>query len=111
MVRMLRPAISVADLRIARPREKRVDPELNTQAYKRWAEEVKRRAGYRCEHVDAGRRCPRSKARGDRMIADHIHERKDGGALLDPKNGQCLCVSHNTAQGIAARAARMKETF
>lgn len=45
------------------------------------------------------------------MIADHIHERKDGGALLDPKNGQCLCVSHNTAKGIAARAARMKETF
>ncbi|MBN9235110.1 hypothetical protein QV13_24135 [Mesorhizobium hungaricum] len=111
MVRMLRPAIPVADLRIARPREKRVDPELNTQAYKRWADEVKRRAGYRCEYVNGGHRCPRSSADGDRMIADHIRERKDGGGLLDPKNGQCLCVSHNTAKGIAARAARMKEQF
>jgi len=111
MVRMLRPAIPVADLRIARPREKRVDPELSTQAYKRWAEEVKRRAGYRCQWVDGSRRCPRSQANGYRMIADHITERKDGGAVLDPKNGQCLCVSHNTAKGIAARAARMKERF
>ncbi len=41
------------------------------------------------------------------MIADHVIERGDGGALLDPDNGQCLCTSHNTLKGNRARAARV----
>lgn len=109
MVRQLQPTIRSIDLRLARPNEKRVDAELSTAEYRVWREEVKRRAGYRCEWVENGRRCERSRARGDRMIADHIVERKDGGALLDPANGQCLCTQHNTLKGIRARTARMAE--
>jgi 5-methylcytosine-specific restriction protein A len=106
---MLKPAIAVADLRIARPREKRVDPELSTQAHKQWAADVKARAGYRCEEVENGRRCEvRAPAR---LFADHIVERKDGGALLDPKNGRCLCGRHHTIKTTAARTARMAEKF
>lgn len=108
---MLRPAIPVADLRIARPREKRVDPELSTQAYKRWAEQVKRRAGYRCEWIEAGQRCAKSQGNGDRMIADHIRERKDGGALLDLKNGQCLCFSHHGVKTAIERNKRMAQKW
>lgn len=40
------------------------------------------------------------------MVGDHIIERADGGALLDPDNGQCLCVAHNTLKGNRARVAR-----
>jgi 5-methylcytosine-specific restriction protein A len=40
------------------------------------------------------------------MVADHIRERADGGALYDPRNGQCLCVQHNTLKGAQARASR-----
>jgi 5-methylcytosine-specific restriction protein A len=40
------------------------------------------------------------------MMADHIIERADGGALLDTGNGQCLCTRHNTLKGNLARAAR-----
>lgn len=109
MVRQLQPTIRSVDLRVASPSEKVRDKELGSQAYFRWRDEVKRRAGYRCEWVENGRRCERSRAHGDRMIADHIVERKDGGALLDPKNGQCLCTQHNTLKGIRARTARMAE--
>jgi 5-methylcytosine-specific restriction protein A len=50
--------------------------------------------------------CRATHAGGYRMIADHIVERKDGGAALDPNNGQCLCVAHNTLKGNQARRAR-----
>ncbi|CAM5657806.1 hypothetical protein MAUB1S_11448 [Mycolicibacterium aubagnense] len=45
------------------------------------------------------------------MIADHIRERKDGGALYDIANGQCLCIQHNTLKGLQARQRRMEERF
>ena len=37
------------------------------------------------------------------MIADHIIERADAGALYDPTNGRCLCVAHNTLKGVGLR--------
>jgi hypothetical protein len=40
------------------------------------------------------------------MIADHVVERGDGGALLDVDNGQCLCTQHNTLKGNRSRVAR-----
>ncbi|WP_407026450.1 HNH endonuclease [Agrobacterium rosae] len=54
-----------------------------------------------------GNRCQRCRASG-RIIGDHIHERKDGGADLDPSNIELLCrPCHNTktAKARAARAA------
>lgn len=44
---------------------------------------------------------------GGRLIADHIIERKDGGADLDPRNVELLCAAvchpHKTAQARARR--------
>lgn len=42
------------------------------------------------------------------MFADHIVERKDGGAEFDPANGQCLCGSCHSRKTAAERAKRMK---
>jgi 5-methylcytosine-specific restriction endonuclease McrA len=39
----------------------------------------------------------------DRIIADHIIERRDGGADLDPANIQLLCQSHHAAKTANAR--------
>jgi len=106
-LRTLGSKIRTFDLRVAKPAPKRSDDELQTTAHRTWRDLVLSRAAYRCEHVDeAGRRCERSRANGDRMYADHIVERADGGALTDLANGRCLCNSHNTGKGIAARAAR-----
>lgn len=111
MVRAVRPLVRAIDTRCARPAPKRADAELLTPEHRVWRKVVLDRAGWRCEWVDGGRRCERSRANGDRMIADHVRERKDGGDPLDPANGQCLCVQHNTLKGARARAARMERRF
>lgn len=111
MIHFLKPSISgisTLDPRIGSQTMKRADKELGSQAYKRWAAAVKERAGWRCEEIIDGRRCERSRARGDRMIADHVVERKDGGALLDPANGKCVCFSHHTTKTNMARAVRQR---
>ena len=85
---------------------KRADPVLQTPEHRAWRDIVLKRAGYRCEWVENGERCQKA-APKYRLIADHKIERKDGGALLDPDNGQALCVQHNTLKGVRARQARM----
>lgn len=103
------PRLKTFDTRTVKPPPKTADAELLTPEHKAWRIAVCRRAGWRCEWVDGGVRCARSAAHGDRMIADHVIEREDGGALYDLANGQCLCTAHNTRKGLQARAARSKE--
>jgi hypothetical protein len=43
----------------------------------------------------------------DRLYADHIVEIQDGGAILDPANGQMLCAKHHKIKTDAARAKRL----
>jgi hypothetical protein len=43
-----------------------------------------------------------------RLIADHIVERKDGGADLDPRNIELLCGKHHAAKTAQARARRAR---
>src|SRR5690242_17323563 len=105
MVRTLRPSIGRMDVRSAQPAPKATDPDLLTREHRAWRWAVLQRAGHRCEAIDDGKRCEvRAPAR---LFADHIVERKDGGAPLDPRNGQCLCGSHHTLKTAAARSARM----
>jgi 5-methylcytosine-specific restriction enzyme A len=47
-------------------------------------------------------RCGSSK----RVIADHIIERKDGGADLDPSNIELLCFDHHAIKTVEARRRR-----
>lgn len=103
----LKPRLAMAQLLTAPPAPKRADPELLTPQHRAWRIAVLDRAGWRCEWVENGTRCPRSRDNGDTMIADHIIERADGGALYSISNGRCLCVPHNTRKGLDARAARM----
>jgi 5-methylcytosine-specific restriction protein A len=105
-LRTSRPRLATHDTRTSRPRPKQADAELLTPEHRAWRLAVCRRAGWRCEWIDEGKRCEASAERGDRMMADHIIERADGGALLDTGNGQCLCTRHNTLKGNLARAAR-----
>jgi 5-methylcytosine-specific restriction protein A len=47
----------------------------------------------------------RAKA-GERLILDHVHERRDGGADLDPRNTEWLTMSEHQAKTATARAKR-----
>lgn len=104
-LRMAQPRVRAVDTSIARQPPKVKDHDLTTPEYRAWRKAVMERAGYRCQWVEHGQRC--TKAAPDRLIADHIIERKDGGALYDPANGQALCDSHHVIKGNRARAERM----
>jgi len=44
------------------------------------------------------------------MFADHIIEIKDGGARLDPANGQSLCGKHHTIKTAEQKASRSRRS-
>src|SRR4051812_19775008 len=102
MAKQIGPSVRQVDMRTARPIAKTADAELLTPEHRAWRNQVLQRAGQRCEAIDDGRRCPVSSP--SRLFADHIVERKDGGAALDVANGQCLCGKHHTLKTAAARA-------
>ena len=62
-----------------------------------WARAVKARAHNQCQHCGTS---------NGRMYADHIKEVNDGGALLDPMNGQLLCSSCHQSKTLVERAKR-----
>ena len=100
-MRMLKPALRTMDTRTCKPTPKTVDAELGTRDWKSMRERVIREAGGKCEHPGCGRAEPR-------MYADHIVERRDGGAVFDRANLQCLCAKHHTLKTNAERAKRMR---
>ncbi|MCE4223415.1 HNH endonuclease [Methylobacterium sp. C25] len=105
-ISILASRLSTLDTRTARPAPKVADTQLQTAEHKAWALEVKRRAGWRCQWHGCGVRGGNG---GVRLYADHIVERKDGGAALDPANGQALCPKHHQVKTARARAERMTE--
>lgn len=91
------------DTRRVKPGPKVVEPYYQTPEHRAWRDEVIRRAGGRCQVPGCGRS-------ERRMFADHIVEVKDGGARLDPVNGQCLCGSCHTRKTHTVRTARQART-
>jgi 5-methylcytosine-specific restriction enzyme A len=78
----------------------------NSADHVRWRDVVLGRAGWQCQAIDGGVRCDK-RAPTHRLFADHVVELADGGAALDPANGQALCGSHHTAKTMLARQRRM----
>jgi 5-methylcytosine-specific restriction enzyme A len=102
----LRPSVRMFDGRAVQPEAKAADPFYLSADYRSWREAVVRRAGRRCEAIDNGWRCTKAEPH-HRMFADHRVELRDGGSLLDPANGQCLCGRHHTLKTVQARASRL----
>ncbi len=98
-LRTLKPLVAALPPRI-KPEAKVRDDHYGTPEHRAWAIAVKRRAGWRCEVVGCEVRHPA------RLYADHKIELKDGGAPLDPANGQCLCAAHHSRKTAQARAIR-----
>ena len=86
---LLKPRLATIDTRTARPPAKQADAVLQTSAWRQLVArtiEVRGRCCERCgkTHEDDGTPA--------KLIGDHIHERRDGGADLDPANVQLLCA-------------------
>jgi 5-methylcytosine-specific restriction protein A len=104
-IKALPPRVATVAARVQAP-AKGVDPFYESNAWREFAREIKRQRGYRCEAVECGRDCSHA-ARG--LIADHVVERRDGGADFDPLNVMLLCTAcHNskTARERRRRQAR-----
>lgn len=101
----LKPLLKAAEHRTCPPPAKQADAELQTAEHRAWRKAVLDRAGYRCE--DCGKQGGRGHA--ITLYADHILERRDGGAALDPKNGRCLCGSCHGKKTAAERARRIHD--
>lgn len=84
-----------------RPPAKIADPFYLSPEWKQLASDTKRQRGYRCDGCDGD-----FSKRKRQLIADHIIERKDGGAELDPLNIQCLCMACHNKKTAHARLAR-----
>ncbi|WP_158876953.1 HNH endonuclease [Antarcticirhabdus aurantiaca] len=97
----LRPSIPMLDTRIARVPPKETDLDRGPE-HKAWRLAVLNKAGWKCE--DCGKQGGRG---GVKLYADHIVERKDGGALYDPRNGRCRCASCHTKKTVRERARRL----
>ncbi len=80
---------------------KAVDPFYLTAEWKALARYIKQLRGYACEMCGKDFSKQRHK-----LIADHIIERKDGGADLDPGNLQCLCAGCHNRKTAQARRNR-----
>lgn len=68
----------------------------NSVEWRRLVAQIKRERGNHCARCGSD----------VRVIADHIIERKDGGADLDPANIELLCHKHHQAKTAKARAIR-----
>ena len=97
-LRMLSSRVARHDTRTALPPPKQPDPHYGSAAHRAWRDAVIARADHACQ------RCGRREVR---LFADHVVERRDGGAALDLTNGQALCGACHTTKTVAARAARM----
>lgn len=96
------PRVEAKDLRRVPPPPKQAAAAYGTPEHQAWRAEVMRRARGRCQTQGCGRS-------GVRLFADHIIELRDGGAALDPTNGQALCGACHTRKTAAARGARASD--
>lgn len=104
-IRTLAPLVPRSSGFTVRPEPKAVDPYYLTDEHRAWREQVIRNANDRCQWIENGVRCSKA-APKHRMFADHVRERRDGGAPFDPANGQCLCGRHHSLKTAKARAQR-----
>lgn len=93
----LKPTLRGMPARLSPP-PKQTESFYQCREWRALVAQVKHERGPYCE------RCGST----DRVIADHIVERKDGGADLDSKNIELLCQRHHAAKTAEARARRAK---
>ena len=83
--------------------EKRADAFYSTPAWRALVARLIKQRGRRCEDPEHDCSTPRF---GVRIFGDHIIEKRDGGAPLDPRNILLRCGSCHTRKTAAERAQR-----
>ena len=84
-----------------KPPVKLADPFYESMEWRRFARMVKGHRGWTCE--DCGKDCRQTPFT---LKADHITERKDGGADFDPLNVRLRCQACDNRKTARAKADR-----
>ena len=102
-LKMIRPAMGTIRGTL-KPPVKLADPFYQSSAWVAFASDIKRQRGWKCEDPDhKGDRG--FKRNPQKLHADHIVERKDGGADFDPLNIALRCIyCHNRKTGLARKS-------
>jgi len=94
----LPPLIGSLDMRVARTAPKVAESFYRSTEWRKLLASIIKARGRQCEacgSIDG------------RLIGDHIVERKDGGAELDPSNVQLLCLPCHNKKTAREKAKRM----
>lgn len=94
------PRLAQTTRRLAVP-VKLTDPFYESPEWRALASAVKALRNWRCE--ECGRDCSANRRT---LHVDHVVERKDGGADLDPLNVRALCVGCHNRKTAGARVRR-----
>lgn len=86
-----------------KPPVKTTDPFYLSAPWRDLVRTIKHQRGYVCEEPACRRDCT---ATPWQLIGDHIIERADGGADLDPLNVQLLCATCHNRKTAKARGMR-----
>lgn len=98
-LKMLHRRLATLDTRVAAPAPKVRDPFYDSTEWRDLVRQTIRQRGRRCE--DCGE--------GGRIYADHVVERRDRGAELDPGNVSLRCPTCHGKKTAAERVRRMAE--
>lgn len=79
---------------------KQAEPFYQSTAWRELVRSIRRKRGNRCQRPGC--------SSTDRIIADHIVERRDGGAELEERNIELLCFTHHEQKTAAARRTRAR---
>ena len=101
----LKPRLAVLDTRRAKPLPKVGAPLYGSSEWIALRRRILRERGARCESPECA--SPRRGADGG-VEVDHIIEVADGGAPLDPRNAQVLCLSCHRLKTAYVRAERAR---
>ena len=108
MVRLVDPSVRCIDVRSANPAPKYVDPFYQSAEWTAFQSAVVAERGRVCEDPACDGRTHRP---GMRVFADHIVERKDGGAPFDRRNIMLRCGASHSRKTALARAKRTTQRF
>jgi len=92
------PRLGIVDTSTAKIPPKQAEPFYTSKEWRDLVAEIRRERGARCEDCGDTR---------SRIIGDHVHELRDGGALLEKANIRLLCLPCHNKKTAQVKARRL----